>query len=357
MGQPLQSCGHRVRYLMTTDYNWLNQDSPLEIDRVPVPDLANPVSVVIRFLRNKGMARIRAVFTANPPKLLLLTNLNPFIDRIMVRIAKQINPNVRIVLYLHEPRTTQRMVYGWKRAFLLIIFESLTRNMANMSDAVILPSQNAYEVFQRFFKKFRGSSRIIPLPFVDEPCLEQIERRYVSLVGHIGNAHQKGVDLFCEMVEESLKRPGTFAFQLVTGENPGPLLETLSEKARMNLHVVHKAKLSDEEISRAIRESTAVILLQRRVMQSGVLPVAFMNGTPIIASDLLGFTQYINDGETGCILPVDSTLDQRFDAISRIQKDLEKMSSECRRVYEKNFDSQIVVNSVPWILGAHEDTV
>ena len=223
--------------------------------------------------------------------------------------------------------------------------------MARASDAIVLPSRQAGEVYERFYGKLGKPYRVVSLPFMDARCNEALERRHTTFVGHIGNAYQKGIDLFIEMIEESFDRPGEHSFQLVTGEDPRDLLGALSERARGRLRVVHEVPLGDAEISRAIRESVAVVLLQRRVMQSGVLPVALMNGTPVLVSDLAGFTQYIEDGKTGRVVPVEASLDQRFDAIEDIRRDLEAMAAECRRVYEETFDSRKVGPNVAWILG------
>ncbi|MCH2185129.1 glycosyltransferase, partial [Myxococcota bacterium] len=297
------------------------------------------------------LKRLRELFQEHPPSTLVFMNLNPLVDRLTIRIARKANPAVRVVSFLHEPHTTQKLVYGFKRASLLYVYEFFSRGMARLSDAVILPSENAGEVFDRFFSGFRGDARIIPLPYADERCDEEFERRYVSFVGHIGNAYQKGFDLFLEMVEENAKRSGKLVFQLVTGENPENALSALSPSARESLSVVHQDRLTDQKISQAVRQSLAVVLLQRRVMQSGVLPVAFMNGTPVIASDLEGFTEFVDEGKTGCILPVDPTLEQRFEAIERIREKIDEMAPLSRRAYEERFGRTRVAPHVPFILG------
>ena len=353
-GEPIREAGHAVRYLLAADYNWLSTDSGLDVDLLPVPDYSNPLAVLLRFLRSGGTTRATEVFRKNPPGLLLFVNLNPLIDRILIRIARKANPAVRVVCYLHEPRTTEKLVYGWQRAVLLRVYEMFAYWIAKACDSVVLPSLHAEEVYKRFYGKLGRPHRVISLPFMDAQCTDVLERRYISLVGHIGNAYQKGIDLFLDMIEESLDRPGEYWFQLVTGEDPGRLLDSLSKEARGRLRVVYENPLGDEEISRAIRGSVAVVLLQRRVMQSGVLPVALMNGTPVIVSDLTGFTQYVEDGRTGRVVPVEPSLDQRFEAIEDIRRDLEPMSIECRRVYEQTFDSREVASSVSWLVGRGE---
>ncbi len=355
LGEPVRSAGHSVRYLMASGYDWLCADSELDVDRVEVGSDSNPLFSLLSFLTSGSLRKLRALFRSHPPSVLLFVNFNPLIDRIVIRIARKVNPQVRVVGLFHEPYTEGKLVYGWKRAIMLILYEFLSQGMARRSDAAILPSGQAGNTFKRFYPGFKGDSRVIPLAYVDVGCDEEIKRSLVSFLGHISNAHQKGLDLFFEMVEANAANSGSLVFQLVTGDPPERILDGLSEAARSSLLVVHKDRLTDEVICRAIRESLVVVLLQRRVMQSGALPMAFMNGTPVLVSGLEGFTQFVEEGRTGRILPVEAPLEQRFAAIDQIRDDIEFMSPLCREAYEENFDSRCVTRHVPFLLGLDED--
>jgi glycosyltransferase involved in cell wall biosynthesis len=351
LGEPVGQAGFPIRYLLASGYDWLCEDSELDVDLISLGGDSNPLLSLLSFFTSGAPRKLRDLFRAHPPSMLLFVNFNPLIDRIVVRIARGANPRARIVALFHEPHTEEKLVDGWKRALLLTAYEFLSKRIVRLSDAVILPSENARDTFHRFIPSFRGDSRVIPLVYVDVACGENLDRRFVSFVGQIGNAHQKGLDLFIEMVEENVRRSGDLAFQLVTGQSPQRLLESLSAEARASLKVVHAEQLTDEAISRAIRESLAVVLLQRRVMQSGALPMALMNGTPVLVSRLKGFTEFVEEGRTARILPVDSSLDQRFNAIGEIRENIDFMAPLCRRSYEEKFDSRCVAEHVPFLMG------
>jgi len=351
LGETIRAEGFPVRYLLDESYAWMLGSRLDDVTLVGLGGSANPIASALALLTGGGAARLRETFRLRPPGTLVFINLNPFVDRVVIRTARSVNPQVRVVTLLHEPHTTEKSVYGWKRAQLLRVFERLSRGMARASDAVIVPSENARAAFELFYRDFKGSARVIPLAFVDERCPEPLERRYVSFVGHIANAYQKGLDLFTEMVEASVQRSGNYQFQLVTGAAPSPVVASLSARARERLKVVHAPQLSDQAISRAIRESVAVLLLPRRVMQSGVLPMAMMNGTPVIASNLPGLTQFVEHAKTGWVVPVEPSLDQRFAAVDAIRADFDAMSIRCRDLYESVFDSRCVRPHVRWILG------
>jgi hypothetical protein len=76
-----------------------------------------------------------------------------------------------------------------------------------------------------------------------------------------------------------------------------------------------------------------------------------MNGTPVLVSRLKGFTEFVEEGRTARILPVDSSLDQRFKAIGEIRENIDFMAPLCRRSYEEKFDSRCVAEHVPFLMG------
>lgn len=356
VGEPIAQQDVPVRYLLDEGYGWMLGEGRGDCDLLPSAQGANPLRHLVAFLRGGGSRSVRERFRAQAPAVLVFVNLNPLIDRVVLRIARRANPQLRVVALLHEPHAAEKSIYGRTRALLLHVYEWLSRDMARRCDAIILPSETAREAFDAHYRGFRGERRVIPLSFADERCEEALERRYVSFIGHIAHARQKGLDLFLEMVEEAARRGSDHLFQIVTSEDPSRALAGLSSEARARLHVVHRDRLTDQEISRAIRASKAVVLLQRRVMQSGVVPMAMMNGTPVLASDLDGLTQFVTQGETGEVLPVDPSLDARFEALDRIDAKLDEMSPRCRKLYEETFDSRRVIPSVPWILGRSAST-
>jgi len=345
-GEPIQHAGHKVKYLLDSDFDWMPKDSDLHTHLFAMRNTSNPF-LGFCDLGWSNRTKPRRIFEEDPPQIVFITNLNPIADRLVVHLARKANPSVRINCLLHEPYTEGKKVYGWKRAILLHGFGFLCRGMVKKSTAVVLPSENAKATFDRHYSSFTGISRLIPLTFFDERWHKDLDRVFFTFLGHVENAHQKGLDLFLDMVEESVNRPGDYAFQLITGKNPEEALKVLSSTARKRLRVVHQDQLSDARVNKALTESIAVILLQRRMMQSGALSSALVNGTPAIVSDLEGVTQFVKDGETGVVLPVEPTLDQRFEALDRVRAHSREMSENSRRPHEQTFDSRLIAPEIP----------
>ena len=141
----------------------------------------------------------------------------------------------------------------------------------------------------------------------------------------------------------------------MTGDDTQALLNQVSAEGRERLEVITGSPLSDEAIHEALRSSLVVTILQRRVMQSGTLPVAMMNGTPVLVTGLNGLTQFVEDGENGRVTALNSTAEERLDILQEMVSDLSNMSRAARRYYEDTFDSRNVAIHIPWLLGINEN--
>ena len=352
IGEPIASTGHPTRYLFTDEYSWLIGNHREDVDLLLTTPSFNAIRESNHYHFGAGADCIREIFNQNSPSVLLFININPLADKAIMHFARKANPDVRVIYFLHEPFTNDKLVYGVRRALLLTLFELVIYWIVNRTDGIILPSWNAAEAFShRYRKKFHGETCIIALPFIDKACTKVQKRKYITFVGHVRHKHQKGVDYFIEMIEESAKRQDEKLFQLVSSNRVDDLYASLSPAAQKRLHIVNSERLTDEEISKSLRDSIAVVLLQRRVMQSGVLPMAYMNGTPVIVSDLPGFTQFGEHEKTGIVLSLESSLEERFNSVEKIHRNIDKMSVACRRYYEDTFDSRQVRMHVDWIIG------
>ncbi|MCH2185852.1 glycosyltransferase [Myxococcota bacterium] len=353
-GQPLAAAGEDVRYLLTESYQWMVGRNRSDIEFIKSTKKSNPVSDLSSFLRKGGIDQVRQAFAQNRPRLVLFVNFNQLVDRILIREARRANPRVRIIVLIHEPYTEDKLVYGRKRAALLYFYEKLTFGLAQRADAVILPSNNAEQTWKKYSGGIGRDTRMIPLPFVDEAPTSQAKRTHISFVGQIAHAHQKGLDLFLEMVEHAPTVDPELRFRIVTGDETNALLKKLSPRARERLEIITGSPLADATIHEALRSSLVVTILQRRVMQSGTLPVAMMNATPVLVTGLVGLTQFVNDRQNGRIVEFNSTAEERLLVLREMLRDLSNMSLAARRYYEETFDSRNVTPHIPWLLGTRE---
>lgn len=93
--------------------------------------------------------------------------------------------------------------------------------------------------------------------------------------------------------------------------------------------------IKDEEMPYLFANSRSVILPYKDATQSGILPIAYLCGKPVISSDVIGIAQFVEEGKTGYVC---SDEDSYVEAYERLEDDtlLRKMSTNARRYYVEN---------------------
>ncbi len=278
--------------------------------------------------------RLHRFFRNHPPAAVLLVSWHP-LNFLVARLAKSIYPDISIITWLHEPYKDEKGVYGAK-ALIIWLVELCQTLSLRYTDVVILHSRRGLRLFEKRYPAFPGIRRMIPLHFLDDGLDTGVERRYVSFLGRADKA--KGIELFFDLVEALTPHDPGCEFQIVTSSPIQSYLDRLSPTARNRLRVVNKSHLSDKELRAGAANSLAVLALYKETMQSGVIPVALMKGTPVIGTDIEGITEWIKDRETGVIVSANPTLEEITTAIAYILNNFQDMKIRCRAVYLSNFD-------------------
>jgi glycosyltransferase involved in cell wall biosynthesis len=65
--------------------------------------------------------------------------------------------------------------------------------------------------------------------------------------------------------------------------------------------------VSDAEAAEYFARADAILLPYRAVSGSGVVPVAYRYGKPVIVSDLPGLVEVVDDQETGWVIPIEDS--------------------------------------------------
>jgi glycosyltransferase involved in cell wall biosynthesis len=94
--------------------------------------------------------------------------------------------------------------------------------------------------------------------------------------------------------------------------------------------------LQNKEIDSCYARSFAVWNLYRRSTQSGVLPKAFMFGTPVVASRIGSFPEYVRDGFNGRFANADDR-EGVLCAVEELRRRTGEYASNCRRSFLEMF--------------------
>lgn len=209
--------------------------------------------------------------------------------------------------------------------------------LCNKSEKVIICSDYAERNCKKYMRGAYKKMVRFPLLFLDEYKEAQEIRKYCSLIGTY--AVSKGSDLFIRFIKESVKNGKDIDFQIATRSD---LSEELKDSTLVDLMkkgkliVQHGRNMTTEEINAAYGRSVCCWNGYRRSTQSGVLPNAFMMGTPVLATRLGSFEEFVESGVTGMFINNES-VDSIFEGYQRIKNDSEKMSLACRNEFLTRF--------------------
>lgn len=276
------------------------------------------------------------LFRKNRPALVLFENPHPA-NVVVAVLAKLACRDALVVPVLHEPYKADKAVYGRSKSLYISLVELCQSALIRLADAVVVPSTTAAAVFAGRYPDFKWPVIRIPLPFERCEMLEG-ERTYVSFLGHAVKV--KGIGRFFQLVERAAELSLPYQFQIATSSNIDADLAALSPEARARLHVINETTLQDVDIQRAAARSICVLALYETVMQSAVVPVALMHGTPVIATDLPGLVEVVTDHETGVIVGKDALDSDIFAAIDAIRNDVAHMEVQCREAFERHYGEE-----------------
>ncbi|MFW6116110.1 MAG: glycosyltransferase family 4 protein [bacterium] len=97
---------------------------------------------------------------------------------------------------------------------------------------------------------------------------------------------------------------------------------------------VHNYRIPDEEVPELFQSASIVVLPYMEASQSGVIPLAYAFGKPVIATRVGGIPDIVDHGITGLLVPP-ADPDRLADAIVELLKDQEARREMGRRAKEK----------------------
>ena len=277
--------------------------------------------------------------------VLLIYNMSIHDSR-YINIIRSNNPNVKILFVYHEPW------FGYKKWIddLLKKNESLTdsiktlgrfffcRQILKKANLILLPSKKSVEYYKKICIKYNKNFALFPLVFTDESndIIDLKEKKYFSFISTVQNS--KNFSLYIKYIKEQAKKDCQSKFQIATRSDITKFLDEqmreLIKKGQLIVNYGHP--LSNAEINEAYRISNCTWMLYNRSTQSGVICKSFMFGTPVIASDIGGFRDIV-DEKNGIILNQNYTFEDIEKAYKKIIDNLGSFSIEARKSFYSHF--------------------
>jgi glycosyltransferase involved in cell wall biosynthesis len=336
--EPLRNRGLEVKYLLAQSLRWTVPQSQLD-DTAFFGRSRNMWETFFDTLSAYSYQRetLRNRLGEIQPDLILFESTHPA-NRLIASLARNLGQDVQIWFLLHEPYVENKRAHGGRHWLRIAAHEWVVRNTLSLADGVLAPSDMAVHLLEDFYPGFSGEVLKVPLLFEDRSQDDDVQRRYFSFIGHAVPA--KGVDLFFEVVEASASDGKVWDFAIATSSDITDYTSSLSESARSHLKVISKPKLADCEIDDVVRESWAVLTPYRRVTQSGVLPVAYMHGTPVISTCAGGMPEFVLSGETGYLVDIEAPFHVWEDSFIKVMENFSSLSTNCREFFLTHFDAE-----------------
>jgi glycosyltransferase involved in cell wall biosynthesis len=337
LGENMARKGMAVKYLLSENYKMLEG---MQADVTYVSTQNSVRGMIYDTLKHSGSKDMLKMFLSCPPKCICIYNPHPLNPHLAKNVKKHF-PNTVGALYLHDPHKPDKKSYGFLKSTYIRMAESVQSLTIKYMDYIISPSEYSSQLFRQRYPKFKGQNYIAPLLIPDKKQKENGSRRFFSIVGgaHLATGH----DTFVDLINFVAKKGLNYKFALISSSNIERCTEALNEKAKKLVKIINRKIIKDSEIDEIIRESYAVFRLDREVTQSGVVPVSYMNKTPVIARAIPGLTQHVWHEKTGYIVPFDCSPEDLVRAMEFVQDNFAELSANARMSYEDiwaewNFD-------------------
>jgi len=252
---------------------------------------------------------------------------------------------VRVWYLFHEPvALREHLGEGWSDLAKLAVAKITSIVTACLSERILVPSRFALGSYRKHFNIFNSNASVMELLFDDEAreafALAAPEgRRYFSFLGYASRAHDFAS--FIEFAKWADRQGANIRFAIATRSDLSEVLRQDSElrdlEARGVMEILHGRVLSPHEMQERFLSSFCVWNVYRNCTQSGVLPRAFMNGTPVLGVDRGSLADYIQSGKTGELVGDGREFPAILDALGRIKASLPAYVAHCRNAFLSRF--------------------
>jgi glycosyltransferase involved in cell wall biosynthesis len=227
-------------------------------------------------------------------------SIQSLVDMLFVRLFRK---NVTVIYFFHEPYDSfysyLKSGFSLLKTIKISIVSLFNLFLVALSNKVVLPSNAALTKYNQNYSWLNKPHIRIPLLFSDE-LLNQVnessQRPFISYIGTVADDH--AFDEFVAFVSRATEENTFTGLQFLIATR-SDLPEWVSQKLAGAISagrlVVHSGRpLTNIEINDYYHSSVVVWNAYRRSMQSGVMPKAFMFGTPVLVSELNQSEFFIN---------------------------------------------------------------
>ena len=252
-----------------------------------------------------------------------------------IKVAKICrNKGIPFYYVLHEPWDSfKELLSLGKRAPRRVAANFVNYLTSNYSYKVILASSNGIAKFEKYMKHCNKNYALFPLIFCDDYDEKTVsDRKYFSFIG--GFTEPRGCSAFLNFIKYSVKTGKDTKFCIATRNNLDLTDPLFKQAIDDGLLVVYSGKpMTCEEINFHYRESICSWNAYISSTQSGVLPNALMQGSPVLVTNRGDSSEIISEKREGCFISLPHNNDEIELAYNYIKSHLVEMSKEARKTF------------------------
>jgi len=348
IGENLKNSGFHVEYLISDYYNQLVDVTLSNIRSITRSKNIIGVLVDLVFGWRIGLS-LRKDLLKEKPKIIFIYNNHP-LNIILLFFSKRIIPSVVTCYYFHEPQKENKYIYGLFGWIQLILYETIQTLSLRWIDHSISASMLGLMKFQKAYPSYTRQKHLAPILIKNaRNSYREMPRKFCSYVGRVNNA--TGFDEFLRIVEYCWREKLPYKFSYITSSN----IEKYHTIMRplINAKILqgqNKENILDREIYSLLSESYVTFRLDKEITQSGVIPVSFMLGTPVIARRIGGLEQHIEDGRNGKLIGPDIKYREILNAIDCVIANFDSYSKSALMSFEEIWDESNFYEYYSWIL-------
>ncbi len=262
------------------------------------------------------------------PDFVLFYNLSP-LNLLLMR--QHTAGKTRFGVVLHDPAKAAKFRHGIAFAITYSFVEWLQAQLVKRCEHVITLSEYGTTLAEGCYPGCGPKIVEGRILLADRPPSTQVRRTVVSIIGRINPA--TGHDDFFRLANELRGHFENVTFEIVTS-SAAATTQSFERRARESgVSIRHNQVLTEGDIDDAIRRSLCVFRLDTELTQSGVIPVCYRLGTPVIVRDIPGLSQHVSEGNTGFRMTPTTSTAEIASWIEAVQSDGPRYERCCRAAF------------------------
>jgi hypothetical protein len=267
-------------------------------------------------------------------------SLSVLLNMLLVRLVS----SATVVYVYHEPYTSiasyREAGFSRMKALRVTAISMVNRLLCGLAHKIILPSSRAYQALPVAETNTARYAKI-NLLFSDEARVDQLTqpRTFIAYIGTIAEDH--AFEEFVQLVHTSISKETLLPYKFLIATRshmPDKLSAVIEHGVSSGRLVIQSGSpMTNDQINGFYAQSHVVWNAYKRSMQSGVLPKAYMFGTPVLMS-ASNQSEYFEEGVHGALISDQYTSEEFEGAISKMQPNWSLLSQNCRLFFLQNFD-------------------